>query len=145
MDNSSFRYVIYMRSLPDSVWAALLDPEVQRRVWVGHTLVSDWRAGSPWQMIAADGRIANSGEILETAPPRRLVLTWRNEIYPERVVEGASRVELNLEPVDEATKFSVTHTIARPDSKLIAAASGSWPLILSNLKTLLETGQVAMG
>jgi uncharacterized protein YndB with AHSA1/START domain len=137
-NGSSFSYLIYVRATPVRVWSALLDPEMQKRIWLGHFLESKWQAGAPWQMVSLDGRTANSGEVLEIDPPRRLVLTWRNEIYPERTVEGYSRAVIELRAADGMTKVSVTHTMDRPESKLIAAASGSWPLILSNLKSLLE-------
>jgi uncharacterized protein YndB with AHSA1/START domain len=57
------------------VWSALLDPDMQKRIWLGHFLESKWQAGAPWQMVSLDGRTANSGEVLEIDPPRRLVLT----------------------------------------------------------------------
>lgn len=145
MRSSTFTYLSYMRAAPHRVWAAFIDPEVQKRIWLGHFFETSWQAGASWRMIAADGRTANSGEIVGIDPPHHLVLTWRNDIYPERIVEGYSSAVLKLEAAEGATRFTVTHAIGRPDSKLIAAASGSWPLVLSNLKSVLETGHPALG
>jgi uncharacterized protein YndB with AHSA1/START domain len=144
MNSSAFTYVIYIRATPQTVWAAFLDPRKQKRAWMGHTLESDWSASSAWRMVSSDGRIANSGEVIEIDPPRRLALSYRGDHVPEWLSEGYSRAIFELEAQDGATKFTVTHTMDRPESKLIAAASASWPLILSNLKSLIETGDVAL-
>jgi uncharacterized protein YndB with AHSA1/START domain len=144
MGNSAFTYVSYIRATPETVWAAFLDPRTQSRAWMGHTLESDWRPNSAWRMVSLDGHIANSGEVLEIDPQQRLVLSYRSDHVPEWQSEGYSRACFELEPLGEATKFTVTHTMDRPESKLIAAASASWPLIFSNLKSLIETGDVAV-
>ena len=144
MGSSAFTYVSYIRASPETVWAAFLDPKMQIRAWMGHILESDWRVGSAWRMVSIDGGIANSGEVLEIDSQRRLALSYRSDHVPEWQSEGYSRACFELEPLGEATKFSVTHTMDRPASKLIAAASASWPLILSNLKSLIETGDVAL-
>ena len=111
---------------------------------MGHTLESEWCPSSPWRMVSLDGHIANSGEVLEIDPRRRLVLSYRSDHVPEWRSEGYSRASFELEPLGEATRFTVTHATDRPASKLIVAASASWPLILSNLKSLIETGDVAV-
>jgi uncharacterized protein YndB with AHSA1/START domain len=91
--------------------------------------------------MAPDGRVGDSGEILEIDPHRRLVLSWRNELFPEVRAEGYSRLTYELEKKGEAVKLTVIHEIERDDSKLIEATSGGWPAILSSLKSLLETGE----
>jgi uncharacterized protein YndB with AHSA1/START domain len=144
MGSSAFAYISYIRAIPEKVWAAFLDTRIQSRAWMGHTLESEWRPNSAWRMVSLDGHIANSGEVLEIDPQRRLVLSYRSDHVPEWQSEGYSRACFELEPLGEATKFTVTHTMDRPASKLIAAASASWPLILSNLKSLIETGDVAV-
>ena len=144
MGSSAFTYVSYIRATPETVWAAFLDPKMQSRAWMGHTLESDWRVGSAWRMVSMDGRIANSGEVLEIDSQRRMVLSYRSDHVPAWRSEGYSRTVFELEPVGDATKFTVTHTIDRLDSKLIAAASASWPLVFSNIKSLIETGDVAL-
>ncbi|KND59677.1 hypothetical protein BVER_00474c [Candidatus Burkholderia verschuerenii] len=93
-------------------------------------------------MMFADGRVADSGEVLEADPPKKLVLKWRNEFREDLKDAGYSRCTYELEQHDEAVKLTVTHI---SESKpFIEAVSGGWPKILSNLKSLLETGQLAM-
>lgn len=95
-------------------------------------------------MLFPDGRIADTNEILEIDPPKRMVIRWQNEWKPELKAEGPSRCTIDLEPLDRAVKLTITHEIDRPESKLIKALSDAWPLCLSNLKSLLETGKIAI-
>jgi uncharacterized protein YndB with AHSA1/START domain len=143
-NRSSFVYVTFIRTTPEKLWKALLDPEFTRQYWFGVTMESGFTKGAPWKMLFADGSTVNTGEILEIDPPRRMVIRWQNEWKPELKAEGPSRCTIELEPVDSAVKLTVTHEIDRPASKLITAVSGGWPRILSNLKSLLETGEVAI-
>jgi uncharacterized protein YndB with AHSA1/START domain len=126
------------------LWSALTDPEFMQQYWFGVRCESQFTAGSPWKMVHADGHISDAGEIVEAEPPRRLVIRWRHEQRPELAAEGESLCTMELEPTASAVKLSITHSIAREHSKLIEAVSGGWPKILSNLKSLLETGSVAM-
>jgi uncharacterized protein YndB with AHSA1/START domain len=105
---------------------------------------TDWKVGSPWKLMFPDGRTADIGEIVEFDRPRRIVLRWRNEFRPELTAEGYARCSIELEPQDGAVKLTISHTIERADSKLIEAVSGGWPRILSNLKSLLETGEITL-
>jgi uncharacterized protein YndB with AHSA1/START domain len=139
--NSSFAYVTYIRTTPEDLWTALTTPEFMKKYWFGMTFETDWKAGSPWRMIFDDGRIADSGEILELDRLHRIVLKWKNEFRPELAAEGYSRCCIELEPQEGAVKLTIRHTIERADSKFIEAVSGGWPKILSNLKSLLETGE----
>lgn len=140
---SSFVYVTYIRATPERVWSALTTPEFQRQYWYDAHIETDWRQGSAWTLRFPDGRVADTGTILEIDPPRRLVLEWRNEWKPEMKAEGPARCTMELEMVDGAVRLTVTHSMDRADSKLIGAVSGGWPRILSNLKSLIETGSVA--
>jgi uncharacterized protein YndB with AHSA1/START domain len=105
---------------------------------------SDWKAGSPWRLMFQDGRVADTGEIVEVERPRRVVIKWRNEFKPELKAEGYSRCTIDIEPIGAAVKLTITHEMERPGTKFIEAVSGGWPRILSNLKSLLETGEVAL-
>jgi uncharacterized protein YndB with AHSA1/START domain len=144
MAESRFVYVSYIRTTPAEAWRALTHPEFIRQYWFGVTVETTWEVGSPWSMTLADGRLADSGEILEFEPEKRLAIKWRNEFIPELNAEGYSRCVMEIEPVDDAVKLTVTHSIEVADSKLIVGVSGGWPKILSNLKSLLETGAVVM-
>lgn len=141
---SQFIYVTFIRTTPDKLWAALTRPEFTAQYWFGIHHETDWTAGSPWRLVFADGRVADTGEIVEADPPRRLVLKWRNEFREELKAEGYSRCTIELEPVGEAVKLSITHVIDQPQSRFIEAVSTGWPKVLSNLKSLLETGEVAL-
>jgi uncharacterized protein YndB with AHSA1/START domain len=142
--DSTFVYVTFIRATPQALWAALTSREFTERYWFGMHHECDWKTGSPWSLRFADGRIADSGEVVESDPPRRLVLRWRNMFLPELHAEGDSFCTIEIEPVEHAVKLTVTHRMARAGSKFIEKVSGGWPRILSNLKTLLETGEVLM-
>ena len=137
--SSKFVYVTYIRATPDRVWEALLKPEFTRRYFFGVTLDTDWKIGSPWKMVHADGKITDAGEVLEITPQKRLVLKWRNE-SPDLKAEGFTRCTFDLSEEGSLTKLQVVHEADMDNSKTIAATSAGWPLILSGLKTLLETG-----
>ena len=143
-NRSHFVYVTFIRTTPAKLWEALTDPQFIRQYWFNTTVECGWKKGSPWKMVRPDGSLTDTGEILEIDPPRRMVIRWQNEWKPELKAEGPSRCTIELEPVDSAVKLTITHEIDRPESKLITAVSGGWPRILSNLKSLLETGEVAI-
>ncbi len=115
-----------------------------KQYWFGMHQESEWKPGAPWRLVFPDGRVADAGEVAEIDPPRRLVLKWRNDFRPELKEEGYSRCIMELEPVDGAVKLTITHGIDRANSKLIGAVSGGWPQVLSNLKSLLETGEIVL-
>ena len=141
MAESRFVYVTYIRTTPEKLWRALLDPEFTRRWWCDTHQESDWKPGASWRLMSPDGRATDSGEVVEFEPNRRLVLRWRNERRPELREEGYSRMTCELETVGESVKLTIIHEIDRPESKFIEAVSNGWPLILASLKSLLETGE----
>ncbi len=141
---SQFVYVTYIRTTPEKLWAALTDAEFMTQYWFGMHCESQWTPGSPWRLVSGEGKVFDAGEIVEAAPPRRLVIRWQHQNRPELRAEGNSLCTMELEPSGSAVKLSITHTIEREGSKLIEAVSGGWPKILSNLKSLLETGSIAM-
>jgi uncharacterized protein YndB with AHSA1/START domain len=137
---SSFVYVTYIRTTPGELWAALTTPEFMKKYWFGMNFETDWKVGSPWRLVFPDGRVADTGEIVEIEKPSRLVLKWRNQFRPELQEEGEARCVIEIEPAGEVVKLTITHEIDKSDSKLIGAVSIGWPKILSSLKTLLESG-----
>ncbi|HUO21380.1 MAG TPA: SRPBCC family protein [Caulobacteraceae bacterium] len=141
---STYVYVTYIRTTPERLWSALTDPEQMKRYWFGMHCESDWTTGSPWRLLFSDGRVADAGQIVEADPPRKLVIRWRNEFKPELKDEGFSRCTMELEPNQGAVKLTITHQHDAPQSKLISQVSGGWPQVLSNLKSLLETGEPAL-
>jgi uncharacterized protein YndB with AHSA1/START domain len=141
MEKPKFVYVTYIRTTPEKLWRALTEPEFTRRYWCATWQECEWKPGASWKIMIPDGRVADSGEILEIEPPRRLVLKWRNEFKPELRAEGYSRLTYELEPLGESVKLTVIHEMDKPGSKFIEAVSGGWPAILASLKSLLETGE----
>jgi uncharacterized protein YndB with AHSA1/START domain len=145
MAKSTFVYVTYIRTTPERLWSALThDAEFMKQYWFDVHCESAWTPGSAWKMVHSDGSVSDAGQILEAEPPRRLVIRWLHESKPELKAEGESRCTIELEPSGQAVKLSITHTAEREFSKLIAAVSGGWPKILSNLKSLLETGSIVL-
>ena len=142
---SRFVYVTYIRTTPARLWEALISKEFAKQYWLGAWPEAEWKVGGAWKLVFPDGRVADTGEIVEYDPPKRLVIRWRNEFRPDLKAEGWSLCTMEIEPTSEAAKLTVTHAIERADSKFIAAVSGGWPQILSNLKSLLETGSVILG
>ena len=142
---SSFLYVTYIRTTPERLWSALTSPEFARQYWHGAYPEADWKVGGRWKLIFSDGRVADTGEIVACEPNRRLGIRWRNEFMPDLKAEGWSLCTMEIEPVDDAVKLTVTHSMEREGSKFIDAVSNGWPQILSNLKSLLETGSVVLG
>ena len=145
MARSTFVYVTYIRTTPEKLWSALTDDvEFMKQYWFGVHCESEWNAGSSWKMVHPDGSITDAGEIVEADPPKRLVIRWRHEKKPELKGEGDSLCTMEIERSGTTVKLSITHTIDRERSKFITAVSGGWPKIISNLKSLLETGAAVL-
>ena len=144
MARSTFVYVTYIRTTPQKLWSALTDAEFARQYWFGCHCESEWTAGSSWKLVSGGGEVLDAGEIVEAEPPRRLVIRWQQQKKPELKAEGASLCTMEIEPIGTAVKLSITHTIEREPSKFIEAVAGGWPKVISNLKSLLETGSAAL-
>lgn len=130
-------YVTYIESTPERVWAALTDPELTAVYW-GHRNESDWQVGSRWDHVRTDGTgdTDGGGTVEEATPPTRLVLSWGPA---PGEAGGTSRVTFEVEPGDGIVRLTVTHTDLDPGE--VTEAAGGWAAVLSNLKSLLETGQ----
>ena len=136
-DKPSFVYVIYIESTPERVWDALTDADLTAAYW-GHSNVSDWQAGSPWEHRRTDGSgIADVvGTVVESRPPTRLVTTWA---APDAEAADPSRVTFDITPHGEIVRLTVTHEDLAGEGELRDISLG-WPAVLSNLKSLIETG-----
>lgn len=141
MTASRFVYVTYIRTTPEKLWHALLEPEFTRKFWSEVVFESEWTKGGPWRAMIPDGRVADAGEILDIEPNRRLVLSWRNEFLPDLKAEGFVTVTYDLEPDGDMVKLTLIQEVDRPDSKLITEMSSGWPMVIASLKSLLETGE----
>ena len=142
MDKPKFVYVSYIGSTPEKVWQALTDPDITRKYWVNHHNASDWKVGSRWEHRDFDDPklVDIVGTVVESEYPRRLVVTWvppKNEGNPEKT----SRVAYDIEPFgDEVVRLTVTHD--ELDQEMFNSISFGWPMVISGLKTLLETGSI---
>jgi uncharacterized protein YndB with AHSA1/START domain len=141
MSDEKFVYVIYIAATPEKVWKALLDGEMTKQYW-GRENVSDWKAGSKWEHRAFDAArtVALVGEVLESVPPRRLVLTWAD---PKDGADRTkhTRVAIDIETVGEMVRLTVTHDEFQPGSDMLRKITNGWPRVLSSLKSFLETGR----
>jgi uncharacterized protein YndB with AHSA1/START domain len=145
MARSQFVYVIYIRTSAEQLWSALTDPEFMKQYWFGMHCESAFTAGSPWRLVGETGEVWDAGEIVEADPPRKLVIRWTHQKKPELKAEGPSLCTMELTPgEDGSVKLAITHAVEREPSKLVEAVSGGWPKILSNLKSLLESGAATL-
>ena len=133
-------FEIYIRTTPERLWDAIIDPETRAHYNFGVGARSDWTPGSRIEMAApkADG-LLGEGEVLEVDAPRRLVHTMRALWSDDVKGEGFSRVTWEIEPVADSCRLTVVHDELRDDAN--EELYGGWPMILSGLKTWLETGQ----
>jgi uncharacterized protein YndB with AHSA1/START domain/DNA-binding transcriptional ArsR family regulator len=134
-------FEIYIKTTPERLWAAITDGEQRRKYSFGVGVSSDWTPGSRYEAAhAAAGVAISEGENLEVDPPRRLVQSF-NALWSEDVkAEGTSRVTWEIEPVGDSCRLTVTHDQLRDGAS--GELYGGWPMILSGLKTLLETGEL---
>ena len=139
--STNFVYVTYIRTTPEKLWQALTNAEFTKQYWFGFHPETTWNPGSPWKLIHPDGRISDTGEVIECVKPKRIVLKWRNEFMPELKAEGDTRCVMELEENGEMVKLTISHSMERDNSQFIGRVSGGWPQILSSLKSLLETGK----
>lgn len=140
MSKPEFAYTIYIKTTPEKLWHALTDTDFTRSYWFGCTLSSDWTVGSRMHMDRY-GKVVNECVVLESDPPRRLVYSWHSVFDEGMKKEKPSRVTFALEPDGSSVKLTVTHEDFAQDSKVLPDISGGWPLVLSSLKSILETGQ----
>jgi uncharacterized protein YndB with AHSA1/START domain len=139
MQKPKLVYTTYIRSTPKKVWAAITKPEFTRQYWGGLANVSDWKKGSIWQMATAGEKseVYTTGKVLESNPPKRLVLSW---VDPENL-KDKSRVTYEIEIVKDAVCLTVTHDQFKAGSTMPGRVNGGWPRVLSSLKSFLETGK----
>jgi uncharacterized protein YndB with AHSA1/START domain len=133
-------FEIYIKTTPERLWEAITNPELRRVYTFGVGVRSDWTPGSRYEGVSplAPAPIL-AGENLEVDPPRRLVQSY-NALWSDDVKrEGTSRVTWEIERIEDSCRLTVTHDQLRPGAN--AELYGGWPMILSGLKTLLETGE----
>jgi uncharacterized protein YndB with AHSA1/START domain len=141
-------YQLFIKATPDQIWAAITDPEFTTKYFHGSYVDSTWVAGAPYNGYSTDrSQHWVDGEVLEAEPPLRLVHTWRSLYDPEAVTEPHSRVTWQIEQQENSTSLlTVVHDQLEDSPKTASSVSGAgWMLVLSGLKTLLETGRPLAG
>ena len=143
MTKLDYVYVTYIATTPEKIWAAITVPEITRSYWFNHRNASDWQQGSPWSHQDYDDatEVDAAGVVIESEPPNRLVLSWGD---PDETGDDPriSRVTFEIRPDRGVVRLQITHE--QLDQKRLELISFGWPLVLSNLKTLLETGQTLL-
>jgi uncharacterized protein YndB with AHSA1/START domain/DNA-binding transcriptional ArsR family regulator len=132
-------FEIYIKTTPDRLWQAIVDPEMRGKYTFGAVFTSTWEPGSRYQAMG-NGNLIAEGENLEVDRPRRLVQSFRAVWDDDVKREGTSRVTWEIEPVGDSCRLLVTHDQLREGAN--AQLYGGWPMVLSGLKTLLETGEL---
>ena len=133
-------YVTYIYTTPQGVWDAITKPEFAKRYWLHYNVSPDWKPGSRWEHQHGDdsGKVLIDGTVLESNPPGRLVMTWTR---PDKSKEP-SRVTFDIaDYAPGLVCLTVTHDRLEHDQAMATSISGGWPKVLSNLKSMLETGK----
>ena len=138
MNDPPFVYVLYIRSAREAIWLALTDPDFTARYWFGGRVDSTWRVGSPVVMYAARGAIDFTGVVFESDPSGGLGFTFLEANIGQD--EGPSRVRFQIETLDGVMRLTLTHDGFPRRSLVRHSVAEGWPVILSALKSLLETG-----
>ena len=141
MEKPQFVYVIYIATTVEKLWNALIDAKMTEQYWQ-HENISDWKPGSSWEPRESgkERTLKLVGKVVESTPPRRLVLTWADP-SDERLEERHSRVTFDLEPMRGVVRLTVTHDRLEPGSDMFEGITAGWPKVLSSLKSLLESGR----
>lgn len=139
MEKPKLVYETYIRTTPKKLWTALTKPEFTRQYWAGLANVSDWKKGSTWQHVTKGDQpeVYVTGKVLESIPPKRLVLSWAE---PENLADK-SRVTFEIEALEDMVCLKVIHDQFKAGSTMVGKVSGGWPRVLSSMKTFLETGK----
>ena len=140
MDKQKFFYVSYIKTTPDILWKALTSTEFSRQYWMGNSIQCDWKVESLLQFTNSDGVVVNQGKVLIADKPKTLSYTWNPQTNGKMRAETPSRVTFHLEYINQLVKLTVTHDEFIENSKIFPQISIGWPLILSSLKSMLETG-----
>jgi len=141
MNKAKHIYVVYIATTAEKLWKAITQGDLARQYW-GHENVSDWKVGSRWSHVTADQERKERivGKVIEVTPPTRLVMSWADPKDAADMTQH-SKVSFDIEPLDEMVKLTVTHDELVADSNMERGISKGWPLVLSSMKSFLETGK----
>lgn len=134
-------YEVYIRTTPEKLWDAITRPEQTEKYFYGTRFETELKPGAPFSLMLPDGKPAIAGKILEVKKLEKLVMTWETKHDPEAALDRPSRVTWEIEPRGETCRVTLTHDEFESETKTFHSVSRGWNLILSGLKTLLETGK----
>jgi uncharacterized protein YndB with AHSA1/START domain len=137
MQNPKLVYTTFIRSTPKKTWDAITNPKFTRQYWGEMSNVSDWKRGSKWEHLNPDKEVWITGEVVESVPGEKLVLTWAD---PDDL-KDKSRVTFEIEKMKDMVCLTVTHDKFKAGSTMAGKVSKGWPLVLSSMKSFLETGK----
>jgi len=136
-------YQVFIKATPERIWEAITKPELTRQYFYGASVDSTVEVGAPWRYTGPDGSLWGDETVLEADPPHKLVVGWRSLYDPDLVDEPASRITWEIEPNEGGfSLLTLVHDRLEASPKTAASVTGmGWMMILSGLKTLLETGK----
>lgn len=139
--SAGFVYVTYIRTTPQRLFEAITTPGIARRYWGHENVSADWQPGSDWQHVRPDAArtVDLVGKVLAAEPPHLLVISWASASQQDDPVQF-SRVTFRIEPQADMVRLTVTHEDLQPGSSMLDCIGRGWPLVLSSLKSFLETG-----
>jgi uncharacterized protein YndB with AHSA1/START domain len=140
MSKPEFVYITYIETTPEKLFQALTMSEFTKRYWFGTELRTDWKIGSPVEVVM-NGTVTDTGHILEFDPPKRISYSFHHEANEVLRKERPSRATFVLEPYGTLVKLTLIHDDFAPDSLMLVSIAKGWPAILAGLKSLLETGK----
>jgi uncharacterized protein YndB with AHSA1/START domain len=141
-DKPSSVFVTYIVTTAERLWESLTSGQITQQYFFGRRMESDWKVGSPFKLVMEDGRIDSQGKILECDPPRRLAVTWHVEWMEEFRHLPEAIVTFQIDPLGNVVRLTVSEFHPEGiDPKYVEGGRRGWPVVLSGLKTLLETGR----
>jgi uncharacterized protein YndB with AHSA1/START domain len=139
-DKPKFVYVLYIAATAEKVWQAMTDPNVTEKYWYGFRVAANGEAGAYMTAVDPSGKEVHRDVILVSDPPRRLSYAWR-PLYDEFKHERPSRVTIDITPLKDQVRLTVTHEDFDEGSVVFGKITEGWPSVLSSLKTYVETGR----
>jgi uncharacterized protein YndB with AHSA1/START domain/DNA-binding transcriptional ArsR family regulator len=140
MERPRHVFQVYIRASPEQLWQAITDPELTRRYFRRSRVESTWQPGERMSYWIGQDLVVD-GEVLEADRPRRLVTTWSFRRNPELREDPPSRVTWEIEPIGDSCKLTLVHDDFAAETATFKSVGSGWPLVLSSLKSLLETGE----
>jgi len=141
MDRPRHVFQVYIRTTPERLWQAITDPTFSTRYFFQTKVDAEWRAGAPLRYWSEDGGLVVEGEVVAAEPPRRLITTWAFKRDPEMSRDPPSRVTWEIEPIGDTCKLTLVHDDFPFETATFRSVVNGWPMVLSSLKSLLETGE----